>query len=229
MESFYAPPERVTPPIITIEGEEHHHLVHVMRARQGDHVRVVDGKGTAYDAVVDRIAQHAAVCSIFASHPLQYEPSRILTLAVGILKNSSRFDYLVEKGVELGVRTIVPLLTERSVPKSARVTRWQKIAFAAMKQCGRCILPVISAATPFDDFILSVSPDTEKLIPHERADAGALRVIGRNVSVCIGPEGGFSDGEIDRATAAGFRPVSLGPRRLRTETAAVVAAAIVLL
>jgi 16S rRNA (uracil1498-N3)-methyltransferase len=146
-----------------------------------------------------------------------------------VLKNPSRFDYLVEKTVELGVSKIVPLLTERSIRKGTKVDRWQSIALAAMKQCGRCILPSITQPAPFDAFLLSVPADAVKLIPHEKADAGEFHVSGHDVVMCIGPEGGFSDSEVQRAVKAGFKPVTLGPRRLRAETAAVVATVIAFL
>jgi 16S rRNA (uracil1498-N3)-methyltransferase len=229
MEYFYAPPERITSTAAILEGDERHHLVRVMRIQPGDRVRIVDGAGSAFDAVVQEISQRTAVCTITASHRLLNEPGRTVTLAVGVLKNPSRFDYLVEKTVELGVSKIVPLLTERSIRKGTKVDRWRSIALAAMKQCGRCILPSIAPPTPFDAFLLSSSADAEKIMPHEKAEAGELHILGQDIIMCIGPEGGFSDSEVQRAVNAGFKPVTLGPRRLRAETAAVVATAIALL
>ncbi len=227
METFYTPPRLVTPPLVTIEGDEFRHIAHVMRLRSGDSLRIVDGAGNAYDAVIDDISRTAARCSIKARHPLLNEPGRSITLAVGILKNPSRFDYLVEKSVELGVRTIVPLLTERTIPQHGNSARWQKLCIAAMKQSGRCVLPAVTPLTPFDEFVAALPAGIARYLAHEQErPAGAAVPAGSGDAViCIGPEGGFSDREVSIAEQAGFTAVLLGPRRLRTETAAVVALA----
>lgn len=232
MEYFYARPESVTPPTLTITGEELSHLSHVMRMREGDAIRVVDGIGTSYEALIASITRTSALCRITGSTRMLHEPARSLTLGAGMLKNPSRFDYLVEKAVEIGVARIVPILTERTIPRSAKTERWQKLCVAAMKQSGRCVLPEIRKPVPFAEFISSCGQDALKLIPHEQAGtllthrsaAGSGPAV-----VCIGPEGGFSEGEVAAAVRAGFRAVSLGERRLRTETAALVACANVLL
>jgi 16S rRNA (uracil1498-N3)-methyltransferase len=148
-----------------------------------------------------------------------------------MLKNPSRFDYLVEKATEIGVVRIVPLVTERTIPRHAKTERWQKLCVAAMKQSGRSVLPEVRQPQPLREFISSCGGDALKLIPHEQAEISLShsRIPGDGPAVvCIGPEGGFSDEEIAIAQEAGFQPVSLGTRRLRTETAAIVACAIVL-
>jgi len=228
MEYFYAPPAAVTPPTLTIGGEEFTHLTHVMRMREGDALRVVDGAGHAYDALITSIGRREAACRITAAHERLHEPARALTLGAGMLKNPSRFDYLVEKAVELGVSRIVPLITERTIPRQGKRERWQKLCVAAMKQSGRCVLPRVDEPLPFGSFITTCGASLN-LIPHQDATqplAAALTDRSGGVALCIGPEGGFSDAEIDAARAAGFQPVSLGARRLRTETAAVVACAL---
>lgn len=231
MDSFYTPPRLVAPPVLTIEGDEFRHLSHVMRLGAGDPLRVVDGAGNAYDAVIDDISRTAARCTITAHHPLLNESRRSITLAAGILKNPSRFDYLVEKSVELGVRTIVPLLTERTIPRHDNSERWRKICIAAMKQSGRCVLPTIKPLTPFAEFAAALPPGILRYLAHEQArpggEAAAMEATGDAV-ICIGPEGGFSDNEVSTAEQAGFATVLLGPRRLRTETAAVVALATIM-
>jgi len=231
MEYFYTPPSLVTPPTLSIEDDELNHLAHVMRLRAGDTIRVVDGMGNAYDAVITLIARHVAQCSITAHHVMLHEPLREVTLAVGILKNPSRYDVLVEKSVELGVRTIVPLLTERTIPRQAKVDRWRKLCLAAMKQSRRSVLPDIRPLMAFDEFISSVPPDSVKLIAHEK-ETGIVppfRPGERDgIALCVGPEGGFSNEEIQRAAGAGFATLYLGPRRLRTETAAIAAVASIL-
>jgi 16S rRNA (uracil1498-N3)-methyltransferase len=153
---------------------------------------------------------------------------------VGILKNSSRFDFLVEKTTELGVQRIVPLLTARTIPRHARTDRWQKLALAAMKQSGRSVLPAVDELTPFADFLAGNPRASHRFLPHEAVASPTLREAGggrpmSSVIVCVGPEGGFTEAEVTLAESAGFLPVSLGPRRLRTETAAVSSVSILLL
>jgi 16S rRNA (uracil1498-N3)-methyltransferase len=231
MEYFYVPPDTVTPPTLTVRGEEFSHMTHVMRMREGDQVRVVDGKGNAYDALIRTITRHEATCTITARAERVHEPSRQLTLGAGILKNPSRFDYLVEKATELGAAAIVPLLTERTIPHHAKTERWRKLCVAAMKQSGRCILPEVREPMPLGEFLTSAGAGDLKIIPHEKAEmplSSADPAGDAPAVVCIGPEGGFSDEEIARAQGAGFQPVSLGARRLRTETAALVACAMLL-
>ena len=233
MEHFYAPPGSITPPTLTITGSELTHMTHVMRMREGDAIRVVDGGGNSYDAIITSITRQAASCRITSRTQGLHEPSRALTLAAGMLKNPSRFDYLVEKACEIGAMRIVPLLTERTIPRHAKTDRWQKLCIAAMKQSGRCVLPRVLEPVTFREFISSPGePHALKYIPHGQAEVPLTpsRTAGDAPAVvCIGPEGGFSDEEVALAQEAGFEPVSLGARRLRTETAALVACAIVLL
>ncbi|RPH36983.1 16S rRNA (uracil(1498)-N(3))-methyltransferase [bacterium] len=242
MEYFYVPPSYVSPPHLTIDGEEFQHLSHVMRKEPGDEIRVVDGKGNVYDVRIIDIVKREARCEITAHRIMENEPNISVTLAAGIVKNGARFDFLVEKATELGVRSIVPLATERTIPQHAKTERWQKLAIAAMKQSGRCVLPRVLPLTPFSRFIAKAGdagaehvPSQHapfKLIPHEKETARTLREAlasgPKDTVLCIGPEGGFSDQEVDQAVQAGFLPVSLGPRRLRTETATLAALAMVL-
>jgi 16S rRNA (uracil1498-N3)-methyltransferase len=233
MEYFYTPPSLVSGTHLAIEADEFSHLTHVMRKEPGDEICVVDGRGMAYDVVISEITARTALCSILAVHPMKHEPQRKVIVGVGLLKNSSNFDYLVEKTTEVGVTAIVPLLTVRTIPRHAKTERWQKIALAAMKQCGRSVLPAIRPLMAFADFLESTRTESSKYISHEKVESPALRnvEIGNNATVClcIGPEGGFSHEEIEQARGAGYIAVSLGPRRLRTETAAIVAAAEILL
>ncbi|HTY58301.1 MAG TPA: RsmE family RNA methyltransferase [Bacteroidota bacterium] len=231
MEYFYTHPECVAPPTLTISGEEFSHMTHVMRMREGDALRVVDGAGNCYDARITSITGRSAVCTITAHHVRLHESPLGVTLAAGMLKNPSRFDYLVEKSAELGVVRIVPLLTERTIPRHAKTDRWQKLCVAAMKQSGRCVLPRVEAPVPFPEFVSGCERTPLKLIPHEQSNvplASLALARGGQAVICIGPEGGFSDGEVALAQGAGFQAVSLGARRLRTETAAVVASALLL-
>lgn len=231
MDYFYSTQIRGTS--FSIDEEESAHLVHVMRKKEGDEIRIVDGRGTAYDARIDAISKKVASGTILRSFPRHHEPSRSVTLAVGVLKNPSKFDFLVEKVTELGVSEIIPLSTERTIPTHAKTDRWQKLALAAMKQSGRSLLPRIGEMQPLAEMLaLPERPDL-KLIAHERSTSEASATVDfqgvASAVILVGPEGGFSDAELEQAIAAGYRSWYFGERRLRTETAAVVAATLALI
>jgi len=120
METFYTPGRLVTPPLLAIAGGELNHLTNVMRLRTGDAVRVVDGEGNCYTAIITSLTRAAATCTITAQETRPHEPARHLVLGVGLLKNPARFEFLIEKAVELGVGAIVPLITERTIARHAR-------------------------------------------------------------------------------------------------------------
>jgi 16S rRNA (uracil1498-N3)-methyltransferase len=228
MEYFFTPPSHISKTHLTIEGDEFAHLTHVMRRKIGEVIRVVDGIGSTYEVVIESLNKHVAQCSIRLHFQRLHEPTTDLTLAVGILKNHAKFDFLVEKCTELGVKRIVPLLTERTIPRHAKIERWQKLALAAMKQSERCVLPAIDALTSFDDFV-KASKAEAKVIAHEKAEGSpTVAISAATIAICIGPEGGFTEEEVTRAEACGFQLMTLGERRLRTETAAIVASARIL-
>ncbi len=233
MDYFYTPPDSIGQDELSISGEEFAHLTHVMRKKIGDTLRVVDGQGGAYDVVIADIARRTARCTIRQVYTQWHEPDVHVTLGVALLKNASRFDVLVEKSTEIGVASIVPLVTERTIGRHAKVDRWQKLALAAMKQSGRSLLPTVSDPQRFSEFI-SASPGAGlRLLPDEHHREPLIGEAVRRSSfssalLCIGPEGGFTEDEVSLARSSGFVAVSLGPRRLRTETAAIVAVAAVL-
>src|SRR5258707_81233 len=141
MDYFYCPPQNIRNDTFLIDDEEFSHLVHVMRKKEGDEIMIVDGGGHAFEARIEEVRQKTARGTITRGYTNLHEPRIDVTVAVGILKNPSKFDFLVEKVTELGVRQIVPLLTERTIPAHAKIDRWQKLALAAMKQSGRSFLP----------------------------------------------------------------------------------------
>jgi 16S rRNA (uracil1498-N3)-methyltransferase len=201
-----------------------------MRAAPGLVIGIVDGIGTLFNAVVESIGSNTVRCSITGSSKGTGESPFRTIIAVGLLKNPSKLDFIVEKAVELGVSEIVPLITERTIPTGVRRDRLQQLALAAMKQSGRCVLPTVSEAVRLREF-LALNTEALRLIPHEETEtpmiSDALRNHGRSdIVLCIGPEGGFTREELAMAAASGFIPVSLGPRRLRSETAAILSAGI---
>lgn len=229
MDYFYTPPEKISETSVLIDGDEFAHLVHVMRKKTGEAIRVVDGKGMAYDVTLDAFEKKSARGTILASYARHNEHAINVTLGVGVLKNPSKFDFLVEKVTELGVREIVPLHTERTIPSHDKADRWQKLALAAMKQCGRSYLPTVCKLTTLDELLTRRDLYDARMIAHEqpREDnvkngiaAGATAML-----LLVGPEGGFSEGEVQRCVASGCETLYLGERRLRTETAAIVTVA----
>ncbi len=231
MNYFYCPRQNIDGTSFRIEGEEYSHLVHVMRAREGDEIIVVDGEGTAYDARIVSLKHKSATGELLRAHAHHHEPEIQLTLAVGMVKNPAKFDFLVEKTTELGVREIIPLQTERTIRVHANVGRWEKLALAAMKQAGRSVLPAVRPPTTLGQLLSADKSFDLKYLAHEQrlADSASRQRTGRRILFLVGPEGGFSDAEVDSCLQAGYLPRYFGERRLRTETAAIVAAASVLL
>ncbi|MGD1043983.1 MAG: RsmE family RNA methyltransferase [Bacteroidota bacterium] len=229
MEYFYVKPEDVTSHGLTLRGEESKHLVRVLRKNIGDRIFVADGNEMMYESVIAEIGKTDTRCTIAAIHHKYNEPLIDVTLAVSLLKNPARFDYLVEKTTELGVRTILPISCERTIAHNEKHERLEKIALSAMKQCGRSWLPRIQPLQNLKSLIDNSSHYQLKFILHEEADSShtaatelKLHEDIHSLLVAVGPEGGFTEEETSCAVHAGFKSISLGTRRLRTETAAVV-------
>jgi 16S rRNA (uracil1498-N3)-methyltransferase len=226
LEFFYAPPNAISGGMIRIDGDEFAHLSHVMRRQPGDIIGVSDGAGTSYVAEITALEKRMAVCAVRATHPgLRESPVRVV-LAAALLKNPSRYDYLVEKATEIGVNAIVPIITERTIPRHARVDRWQKLALAAMKQSGRCILPLVHEPVTLATLLATRTTYADVCwMFHEDAEGDTTGPEGTSHLLLIGPEGGFTDAEVALGYTHGCAAIRLGPRRLRSETAAVAAAA----
>ncbi len=230
MDHFYCPPDHIYQNDLFIDGEEFAHMTHVMRKKVGDVVRVVDGLGHAFDAKLSGINRKSARGMIVSSYSGYNESSTDVTLGVGVLKNPSKYDFLVEKVTELGARRIIPLITERTIPSHAKVGRWRKLALAAMKQSGRSYLPSVSELMTLDELLAQRDGFALRIIAHEEfLETPRLSSSAGSVLILVGPEGGFSPEEVERCRGGGFHTMYLGERRLRTETAAVVMAALWLL
>ena len=231
MDYFYASPENIKELAVLIDGEEFAHMTHVMRKKEGDEIRVVDGTGNAYDVrllSINKKQAHGLVQKTYHDHN---EPDVSVTLAVGVLKNPSKFDFLVEKVTELGVKEIIPLKTDRTIPDHAKTDRWQKLALSAMKQSGRSFLPHVQDMTTLETVLARHSSFGLSVIAHEKEiQSNTVQTIfngtHRSILILVGPEGGFSDEEVEGCLKAGVVPLYLGERRLRTETAAIVVSAL---
>lgn len=230
MEFFLADPDQISAADLVLKGDEFKHLSRVLRKRVGDHVFVTDGRGTMYEVIIRAFTRTEAECTIVDTMLKWNEPKVEVTLAVSLLRNPARFDMVIEKGTELGMSAMVPLLCERTIPKQEKHDRLQKIAVSALKQSGRCVLPAIFVLTRFDTLVRNSGRYDLKLMAHEKTEQsqflGSLvkhHAIARSVLIVIGPEGGLTAEEFSLAEEQGFVPVSLGPRRLRSETAAISA------
>jgi 16S rRNA (uracil1498-N3)-methyltransferase len=210
---------------ITLDGPEAHHLSTVRRFEPGDAVTLFNGDGREYAADVVAVDRKRATLHVRAVLNIGRESPVNLTVASALPKGD-RADYLVEKLTELGVTRFIPLVTVRSVvvPKATTVEKLARVVIEASKQCGRNRLMTVGPPTTFRDFL--TRRDGVQLILHT-AGGGVVAPpsCAAGVSVAVGPEGGFGPEEIAAALEAGRTVLSLGPRVLRVETAAVVAAA----
>lgn len=224
---------------LNITGREARHIATVLRLESGDMISVFDNSGKEYAVLIERSAPSRVEGRIIQEKTVEKESPVEITLFQGLPK-SSKMDFIVEKCTELGVHRIVPIITSRTVPKvdpekmESRRSRWERIAREASKQSGRINVPEIGSVTTFQD-ALSGEMDL-KLIPWEDERSTTIKSALRkcdvaypfHIGVFIGPEGGFTRDEIGQARHSGAISVSLGRRVLKTETAGVVASAIIL-
>jgi 16S rRNA (uracil1498-N3)-methyltransferase len=236
MRRFYAAPDQFTQNKIELSLEESKHLRDVLRLREGDEVSVFDGEGKEYSCRIEktgRAKQPAGLIVIGEAEPPAPESPLDLTLAIALLKGE-KFDLVVQKATELGVKKIVPLNTVRAGVKikkpdeaSKKLERWRRVALEAVKQSGRAKIPEIAAPVEFSEFIRD--NDGVVLFFSER-DGKSLddaKVAGMDkITAVIGPEGGWDDGELALAGERGARIVTLGGRILRAETAGIAVTAL---
>jgi 16S rRNA (uracil1498-N3)-methyltransferase len=204
-----------------------HHARDVLRLRAGATVRVFDGRGSEYEAVLDLVAREGVAARVTGPAEPRPESPLKVTLALSPLKGD-RMELVVQKATELGVAAIHPVVTARTdavarpALKGSRQERWDKVASGAAEQCGRAVVPFVAPTVRLDEFLADV-PSGQRLLFLEIPGQPSLRTLpaAREVVALVGPAGGFDPRETDRLAAAGFQPVGLGPRILRAETAAV--------
>ncbi len=206
--------------------EEASHCIRVLRMKEGDSIRLTDGKGCFYDAVISAVSGKRCMVHIERKEQQEQLWNGYLHIAVAPTKLMDRNEWFVEKAVEIGVDEITFLKTDHSERDVIKMERIEKIAVSAMKQSQKATLPVLNGMTQLRSFI-EQGFDGDKYIAHCEPGSKVLLqdalTPGHNSLVLIGPEGDFSPAEIEMALKAGFKPISLGPSRLRTETAALVA------
>lgn len=212
-------------------AEESQHCVRVMRHREGDTVVVTDGRGMRYDCRLARADAKGCELEVVSQTEMTVRPYE-LRMAVAPTKNIDRFEWFVEKAVEIGVTRITPIETEHSERTRVRVDRLERIVTAAAKQSLKYYLPTIDEITPIGELMKS-DASAQRFILHcgdtPKPHLMAAAAKGLSTLVLIGPEGDFSAGEVATALGLGYRECTLGPERLRTETAAMVATNIVAL
>ena len=214
----------------TIEGDAANHIARVLRLEPGAPLVVFDGRGGEYSARIESLRKNAVVIEVQDRSPTSRESSLSLTLAQGVSRGE-RMDLVVQKATELGVTAIIPVLTERTMVKldakqsERKLAHWHGIAVAASEQSGRDRIPDLVAPLSLHDFLRGIDPQTTRLLlsPTGTQRVNDLKAPERKVVVLIGPEGGLAETEQRAAIGAGFLAVRMGPRVLRTETAAVAA------
>ena len=232
---FYAPPGSVKGRAITLDEGESHHLSRVLRMNEGDRVFVFDGVGKEYECRVSRIARGSAELEIIKDAVSMAESPLSLTLAQAMAK-TDKFDFIVQKATELGVHGIIPLVTDHADVKlddtraGERRERWRRISLESLKQCGRSTLVEITLPARIDSLLELKPIGSGRLFiaftesggaPLVEATGGTMRASA--ITLMVGPEGGWSEREIELMTRHNVIRATLGPRVLRTETAAVAA------
>lgn len=230
MQLFYAPD--VTLPRYTLSEEESKHCIRVLRMELGDELHLTDGRGSMYRCKV--VEANAKRCTVeVVEHTPEYEKMGYgLVMAVAPTKNIDRFEWFLEKSTEVGISEIYPIECDHSERRQIKLEREEKVVTAAVKQSLKAYHPTLHDMTSVRD-VIAMLFDGEKYIAHcdssfgDKEYLGSLVKKGGNVLILIGPEGDFSPEEITFALQSGFKPITLGKERLRTETAAVVATVIV--
>lgn len=224
MHLFYTPDIQNTP--YTLNAEESKHCIRVLRLAEGENISLVDGKGAFYNCVITRAdAKH---CEVECVEKLENYGQRNfrLHLAVAPTKNIERTEWMLEKCTEIGVDEITMIHSRYSERKIVKDDRLEKVVVSAMKQSLKAYLPRLNPMTGFDRFIATCNA-TQKFIAHcnpgEKKRVEELYKAGNDAVILIGPEGDFSEEEVEQAIKVGFQPVTLGNSRLRTETAGIVA------
>lgn len=236
MSRFFVPKESVKGKNILVTGVEAHHILDVMRLKELDKVVTFDGTGREYIGFIKEVKRKDLVIEIVETRtPLSRESSKI-TLIQAIPKKE-RMDYIVEKATELGVSTIIPIFTKRTIPdwddtkRERYVERWRRIAQEASKQSGRSNIPDVGRMLTFPESLKDSDMYDLALIAVLSDETVPLKSIlkdfkGGHVAIAIGPEGDFTPDEVNSAKQANFRPVSLGPRVLKSDTAGLAALSI---
>ncbi|MEG0499751.1 MAG: 16S rRNA (uracil(1498)-N(3))-methyltransferase [Rikenellaceae bacterium] len=226
MQLFYV--KKIDSEIIILDEEESKHAIKVLRKTVGDTLHIIDGEGGMYQAtIVDSNPKHCTVSIIEAKKEYEKLPYQ-LHIAIAPTKNIDRIEWFVEKATEIGISAFTMLRTEHSERKTVNDERMEKVIVSAMKQSIKAYKPTLNSMIPLAEFLKQDFGDSECFIAHcstnfERTHLKEILNGNSKIVLLIGPEGDFSDNEIEMALKRGFKSISLGTSRLRTETAALYA------
>lgn len=239
MRRFFIESAEVNKPTVLLRGSEAKHIKNVLRFKPGDTIRLFDSSGFEYEAVIKRLSTRQAELSIARKFPATEESCLHLSVAQAFLK-AKKMDSLLRQLCELGINRWIPFFSERSVPRpdkkrlAARMQRWQKIAKESFKQCRRSVLPQITTPLSFEEVLeLGQACDVKFIFwenetqPLDRTFASRTNHSISDILIMLGPEGGFSMPEIQKARNYGFEVAGLGPRVLRSETATLSACTLI--
>ena len=231
MYHFFVEPEQIGESSIRITGSDVNHIKNVLRMKSGEAVLISDGKSRNYRCSIDEISSDFVTAGILSVEEEGTELPSSLYLFQGLPK-SDKMELIIQKAVELGACQIIPVVTKRTVVKlepkkeESRVKRWNAISESAAKQSKRVLIPEVTKTMTLKEAFAYAGDFDLNLIPYEQEEGMAASKLevsrvtpGMKVGIFIGPEGGFDDGEIEAAVKAGLKPISLGKRILRTETA----------
>jgi 16S rRNA (uracil1498-N3)-methyltransferase len=225
MQIFYAPD--ISGDTYTLDKRESKHLIRVLRMTKGADVRLIDGKGNLYEGIISE-PDHNKCTIVITSKTKDFEKRNYwLHIAISPLKNPERFEWFIEKSVEIGIDEITPLICKNTEKPGIKSERVNNLIISAMKQSLKATKTVLNEPGSFKDFI-NKDLNGIRMIAHcydlnKRSKVSDVYSKNENATILIGPEGDFSEEEIDSAVNKGFSPVHLGPSRLRTETAGVAA------
>jgi len=238
MRRFFIDPAEISKDKPVIDGQEAHHITAVFRLKPDDQIILVDGSGFEYKARIINAGKHQVVVCVLEKYAALTESPIKISVGQGYLKDK-KMDMLIRHLTEIGITQWAPMLTEYSVPQpdkkrnDPRIQRWEVIAREAVKQCGRTLTPEIISPISFDEAI-SHSVDMDlKIIFYENENRPFIQTMPKSdsrpsdIMALFGPEGGFSEKEVELARRAGFVTASLGPRIMRAETASIAACTLI--
>lgn len=236
---FFVPKSGVKGELVRLSLEQAHQIYHVLRLRPGDEIVVLDNSGTEYDVTLRAVMRREATGQILQKRPVRGEPEVKITLFQSLLARD-KFEWVLQKGTEVGVTRFVPILTQRSIVRARRIeekklVRWERILTEAAEQSRRGCIPQLSRAARYGEAVSCLASFDVSLVaaPSRKATSlknalGSCRKTPSSIALLIGPEGGFTEDEVTLACENGAFRIGLGQRILRTETAAVVASALIL-
>lgn len=233
MYRFFIEENQINGDTLYVDGGNAHHILHVLRMREGEDIEAADENGYVHTCRINWIGKEDLRAQVLFSEKGDAELPNELTLYMGLPK-FEKMEMIIQKAVELGVHDVVPVVTRRTVVKldekkaGTKLNRWNTIAEAAAKQSKRTVIPEVRKVMTFKEALAEAKDLDLVLIPYEKAEGmAATKAVladiqpGQRIGIFIGPEGGFEENEVEAAIEAGAKSLTLGPRILRCETAAL--------